>query len=57
MKIKLNKELKLSTESLSKLQESQMANVKGGSAIPGISGPRYSCRKNTCIGNDAEPAN
>jgi hypothetical protein len=33
MKIKLNKGLKLSTESLSKLQESQMAKVKGGLKI------------------------
>ena len=53
MKIKLNKGLKLSTESLSKLQESQMANVKGGSAIPGSSGPRCTCRRNSCDGNDA----
>ena len=53
MKIKLNKGLKLSTESLSKLQESQMANVKGGLAPPGTSGPRCTCRRNSCQGNDA----
>ena len=51
MKIKLNKGLKLSTESLSKLQESQMANVKGGSAEPGSSGPRCTCRRNSCMSN------
>lgn len=52
MKIKLNKGLKLSTESLSKLQESQMANLKGGSATPGTSGPRCTCRRNSCNSND-----
>jgi hypothetical protein len=50
MKIKLNKGLKLSTESLSKLQEGQMATVKGG--VAGTSGPRCTCRRNSCQGND-----
>jgi natural product precursor len=49
MKIKLNKGLKLSTESLSKLQESQMAKVKGGLiAEPGTRGPKCTCRRNSC---------
>jgi hypothetical protein len=53
MKIKLNKGLKLSTESLSKLQESQMAKVKGGLIVErGTSGPRCTCRRNSCQGND-----
>ena len=43
----------MSTESLSKLQESQMATVKGGLATPGTSGPRCTCRRNSCQGNDS----
>jgi hypothetical protein len=49
MKIKLNKGLKLSTESLSKLQEGQMATVKGG--LAGTSGPKCTCRRNSCNGD------
>lgn len=44
MKIKLNKGLKLTKESLSKLQDNQMANVKG----QGTSGPQCTCRRQSC---------
>lgn len=60
MKIKLNAGLKLDKQSLSKLQDSQMANLKGGKSTaedpivitPGTSGPRCTCRRNSCQGND-----
>ena len=52
MKIKLNKGLALTKESLTKLEDSQMANVKG----QGTSGPRCTCRRNSCNGNDDQIA-
>ena len=48
MKIKLNKGLQLTKESLTRLEDSQMASVKG----KGTSGPRCTCRRNSCYGND-----
>ena len=48
MKIKLNNGLQLTKESLTKLEDSQMASVKG----QGSSGPRCTCRRNSCSGND-----
>jgi natural product precursor len=53
MKIKLSNGLNLSKESLAKLQESQMAHIKGGGVVLGSSsGPRCTCKKNSCQGND-----
>lgn len=46
-KIKLTKGLKLNKETLSKLQESQMASVKGGKVFSS-SGPKCTCRDNSC---------
>jgi hypothetical protein len=51
MKIKLNKGLQLTKESLTRLEDSQMASVKG-QGIRGTSGPRCTCRRNSCNGND-----
>jgi len=48
MKIKLNKGLQLTKESLTRLEDSQMASVKG----QGSSGPRCTCNRQTCNGND-----
>jgi natural product precursor len=51
MKIKLKKALKLSTDSIAKLQESQMATVKGGTgdALESSSGPKCTCKNgDTC---------
>ena len=48
MKIKLNNGLQLTKDSLTKLEDSQMASVKG----QGSSGPRCTCRRNSCNGND-----
>ena len=50
MKIKLNKGLQLTKESLSKLQENQMSHVKGGKLFSS-SGPKCTCRDNSCNGN------
>ncbi len=50
-KIKLNKGLQLNKEVVSKLQEEQLANVKGGQA------PSGSCRNGSCnnaAGEDLE---
>ena len=47
MKIKLNKGLQLTKESLTRLEDSQMANVKGG-LIPGSSGPQCTCNRKSC---------
>ncbi len=46
-KIKLNKGLQLNKKVVSKLQEEQLANVKGG-ALP----PAGSCGIASCNGND-----
>ena len=53
MKIKLNKGLSLSKESLAKLQEDQMAHVKGGKLFSS-SGPNCTCRDNSCKDNAIE---
>ena len=50
-KIKLTKALQLNKESLSKLQESQMAAVKGGKVFSS-SGPKCTCRDNSCNGSE-----
>ncbi len=46
-KIKLTKGLQLDKESLSRLQDSQMSSIKG----QGTSGPRCTCRKQSCYNN------
>lgn len=50
-KIKLKKGLKLDKETLSKLQESQMAAVKGGKVFSS-SGPVCTCRDGSCNGTE-----
>ncbi|MGG8495313.1 class I lanthipeptide [Tenacibaculum sp. TC6] len=50
-KIKLTRALQLNKESLSKLQESQMAAVKGGKVFSS-SGPKCTCRDNSCNGSE-----
>ena len=50
MKIKLNKGLQLTKESLTKLEDSQMASVKG----QGSSGPKCTCRRDSCKNNMEE---
>ena len=49
MKIKLNKELKLTKKSLSKLQENQLSQVKGGKLFSS-SGASCTCRDASCNG-------
>ena len=44
-KIKLEKGLQLNKEILTKLEDSQMASIKG----QGSSGPKCTCNKNSCI--------
>ena len=53
MKIKLNKGLQLTKESLTRLEDSQMASVKG----QGSSGPRCTCRRNSCHNHEDVEAN
>ncbi|MFE3872168.1 class I lanthipeptide [Flavobacterium sp. ZS1P70] len=55
MKIKLSKGLSLNKETVSKLQESQMAHIKGGNVIEDswscVAGTcNASCNKGTCNG-------
>jgi len=51
-KIKLNKGLKLNKESITKLQESQLSNFKGGNMVVGVTCGNgsciESCNKNSC---------
>ncbi|WP_367868489.1 class I lanthipeptide [Pedobacter sp. WC2423] len=55
-KIQLTKALKLNKESLTKLQESQMTSVKGGTAaLFSSSGPKCTCGKNSCNEVPEEP--
>jgi len=53
-KITLNKELKLTKDSIAKLQESQMAAIKGGTdPVDGSSGPKCTCSSgDTCKAAD-----
>ena len=44
-KIKLEKGLQLNKEILTKLEDSQMASIKG----QGSSAPKCTCNKNSCI--------
>lgn len=53
MKIQLKKALKLNKEEITKLQESQLATVKGGTSVPdpvdSSSGPSCTCKNGvTC---------
>ena len=53
MKIKLNKGLNLTKESLAKLQENQMGHVKGGKLFSS-SGASCTCRDDSCKDNAIE---
>jgi hypothetical protein len=48
MKIKLNKGLQLIKESLTKLEDTEMASVKG----QGTTGMKCSCRRASCMPDD-----
>ncbi|WP_299677164.1 class I lanthipeptide [uncultured Dokdonia sp.] len=50
MKIKLNKGLQISKETLLQLEDSQMINIKG----QGSSGPKCTCRRHSCGGVEEE---
>ncbi|WP_367868487.1 class I lanthipeptide [Pedobacter sp. WC2423] len=51
-KIQLAKALKLTKESLTKLQESQMLSIKGGTAaLFNSSGPKCTCGRHSCVGS------
>lgn len=52
MKIVLKKALKLNKEDITKLQESQMATVKGGTSefAASSSGPKCTCKNGTTCG-------
>lgn len=52
MKIKLKKVLQLNKDAITRLQESQMSTIKGGTSndAPSSSGPNCTCKNGTTCG-------